>query len=305
MADVEHKRSIGDSITTTAVGRQLAAMGEDVYEFGIRSEESGQMELRTWTPIRARGAVRWLRYRCMRGHHIYVRPRGHTGLILVDDLCRAQLARMDDDGLVPACVVETSPLNYQAWLRVSDQSISPDLGTAIGELLQVRYDGDPGCKDWRHFGRLAGFTNIKPHHVQENGLYPFVKLISTNGKVTPNAEQLIEEGCQLLTEKTKARALSLAHLQRCSPQGVAAHSTAFAYTHTKDDLIVRSPEPVDMSRIEFGLVRALYQAGHSAEEIAQEMLHDPSITARKKGHVEDYVARTMESALGLRMTMES
>lgn len=259
------------------------------------------MELRTWTLRKAMYSSKWLMYKGMRRHHIYVRPKGLTGLILVDDLNRANLAKMADDGLQPSCVVETSPLNYQAWIRVSARPLSPDLGTAVGELLQTRYDGDPGCKDWRHFGRLAGFRNIKPQHAEEDGTFPFVKLAECQPIVTPHAEALIEDACELLSNKLKQRELSMNSLKRRVTNAVPDRSTAFAYEHTKQNLIEGMKPPIDLSRVEFALVRSLYQAGHEPGEIAHELLCDESIKQRKKGHVEDYVARTIDAALGLKM----
>jgi hypothetical protein len=301
MAEAGYKQYSGEVVVRRIVTQQLTALGEDTYEFGVRSEQTGQMELRTWTPRMAIAAIKWLMYRGLRRHHIYVRPSGVTGLILVDDLNRANLAKMAEDGLQPSCVVETSPLNYQAWIRVSATPLSPDLGTAVGELLQTRYDGDPGCKDWRHFGRLAGFRNIKPQHAEEDGTYPFVKLTSCQPCVTPNAEALIEQGCELLNEKLKQRELSMDSLKRRVTHAVPDRSTAFAYEHTKQSLIERMTAPVDLSRVEFALARSLYQAGHAPGEIVHEMLCDESIKQRKNGHVEDYVARTIDAALGLKM----
>jgi hypothetical protein len=46
--------------------------------------------------------------------------------------------------------------------------------TAVAREPAQRFSGDPGASDWRHFGRLAGFTNRKPAYLQPNGLYPFV-----------------------------------------------------------------------------------------------------------------------------------
>ena len=42
--------------------------------------------------------------------------------------------------------------------------------------MAARYGGDPNSIDWRHFGRLAGFTNRKPQYVDKAERYPFVKI---------------------------------------------------------------------------------------------------------------------------------
>ena len=48
--------------------------------------------------------------------------------------------------------------------------------------LAKRFGGDLSSADWRHFGRLAGFTNRKHERVLPNGLGPFVRLRQCEGE---------------------------------------------------------------------------------------------------------------------------
>jgi hypothetical protein len=50
-----------------------------------------------------------------------VRPSGEHNLSLVDDLTKDGVVAMKRSGLTPAIVVETSPNNYQAWLKHPEQ----------------------------------------------------------------------------------------------------------------------------------------------------------------------------------------
>jgi len=69
-----------------------------------------------------------------------------------------------------------------------------EVGTAAARALAERFGGDTGAADWRHFGRLAGFTNRKQKYVDaQTGLYPFVRLSEATGKVYPRAQQFLEE----------------------------------------------------------------------------------------------------------------
>jgi hypothetical protein len=43
--------------------------------------------------------------------------------------------------------------------------------------------GDPSSADWRHFGRLAGFTDPKPERQLPSGMRPFARLRSAKGRV--------------------------------------------------------------------------------------------------------------------------
>jgi hypothetical protein len=87
---------------------------------------------------------------------------------------------MKADGFEPAVVVETSPNNFQAWLNhglVLDATMS----TRAAKHLAERFGGDPSSADWRHFGRLAGFTNPKPERKLSSGMRPFARLRSAKG----------------------------------------------------------------------------------------------------------------------------
>ena len=61
---------------------------------------------------------------------------------------------------------------------------------AAGQLA-LRFGGDRGSCDWRHFGRLAGFTNQKKERRLQNGFQPFVKLRSCEGHVYSPAEEFL------------------------------------------------------------------------------------------------------------------
>ena len=69
---------------------------------------------------------------------------------------------MRADGLAPCVVLQTSPGNLQVWMQVSTTPLEPAVATSIGKQLARRYGGDLASSDWRHLGRLAGFTNVYP-----------------------------------------------------------------------------------------------------------------------------------------------
>ena len=66
------------------------------------------------------------------------------------------------------------------------------MSTAAARALAEKFGGDRGAADWRHFGRLAGFTNRKAKYLDAStGLYPFVRLIEAGGGVYPEAERFL------------------------------------------------------------------------------------------------------------------
>ena len=98
---------------------------------------------------------------------------------------------MKESGFNPAVIVETSPGNFQAWLKHPER-LSKEVGTAAARTLAEKFGGDRGAADWRHFGRLAGFTNRKAKYLDAStGLYPFVRLIEAGGEIYPEAERFL------------------------------------------------------------------------------------------------------------------
>jgi hypothetical protein len=171
---------------------QLEALGAECFDIGVKRVD-GTMVLREgWGAKQILKSLLWLRRENLNRGHIYVRPAGAHGLSLVDDLKADALVRMKADGFAPAAVVETSPGNFQAWLKhgeVLDEAAS----TRAAKLLAERYGGDPGSADWRHFGRLAGFTNPKPSRRLASGLQPFARLLEASGQVYRQAPVFIAE----------------------------------------------------------------------------------------------------------------
>src|ERR1700733_3772210 len=106
-------------------------------------------------------------------------------------------------GFSPAVVVETSPRNYQAWLK-HPESLNKELSTAAARALAEKFGGDRGAADWRHFGRLAGFTNRKAKYQDpDTGLYPFVRLIETRHRVYPEATHFIADMRRALEQRAR------------------------------------------------------------------------------------------------------
>jgi hypothetical protein len=168
--------------TLIAVEQQIAAMGCEVYEIGLfkphtpdSDPREPEMLPRTWDRATLLKSVPWLRYQNSQGRNIYIRPKGEHHLSMVDDLTADAVKRMKAEGYTPALVVETSPGNFQAWLN-HGQVLPQRLSTLAARTLAEKFGGDKGAADWRHFGRLAGFTNRKDKYRGSDGQFPFVRI---------------------------------------------------------------------------------------------------------------------------------
>ncbi|MGI9074118.1 MAG: DNA-primase RepB domain-containing protein [Bryobacteraceae bacterium] len=293
------KKRLGMDKTTEAVSRQIAAMESDVFEVGLFKPEAAEAEPamlpRTWDAESLFRSVGWLRRENRDGRNIYVRPKGEHNLSLVDDLTRDAVAAMKRTGFSPALVVETSPGNYQAWLK-HPQQLGVELSTAAARKLAEKFGGDRGAADWRHFGRLAGFTNRKQKYQDAvTGLHPFVRLVEANGSVYQEGERFVAEVKRALEEQTRER-------ERLSQRAAANASHGVSVLKSID--VFRSDPRYcgDGNRVD--LAFAIYAFCHGASEtevIAAIRSRDLSHKGTQKRQ-DDYVDRTIKKAVA-RMEM--
>jgi hypothetical protein len=172
-------------VTMHAVRRQLHAMPCELYLVRLVHQATGRAfpGERLWTAsqLAQPGTVRFLRIRNREGCDVYLQPFAgdrNAGYILVD-LDHGEPAVLDAmrrAGHEPCVVLQSSPGHWQVWIRVSAEALEPAVATALGGYLARRYGGDPASTDWRHLGRLAGFTNQKRERRLSNGYAPWVRL---------------------------------------------------------------------------------------------------------------------------------
>ena len=132
-----------------AVNNMLSAIEAPLYDVGVfRRPRNASPARRHLGRTGPRPAPAFIKYRNVRGCHIYIRPSGEHRFTVLDDLDEAAIARLSEDGFTPCAVVETSVGNFQAWLKHS--AVLPKLvGTFAAQTLASRYNADPSAADWR------------------------------------------------------------------------------------------------------------------------------------------------------------
>lgn len=158
----------------------------------IREAKTEQLMNRTWSRADLVQSVAWLKRLNAQGHDVYIRPAGEHGLVLVDDLKPPALERMKAAGFTPAATLETSPGNYQAWVKLADQPLSAEVRRLAEQGLAQQYGGNPNSADSYRYGRLAGFTNQKPQHTRGDGRQPYVLAHDCPGQVATAAPAYLE-----------------------------------------------------------------------------------------------------------------
>ncbi|MEM1278879.1 MAG: MobQ family relaxase [Cyanobacteria bacterium P01_H01_bin.152] len=305
-----------DDRTRTALQRQLQGMGAECYDIGVllpaANKDERKMVRRFWSTEelldRNSPKLAWLKRQNSQGADIYVRPdpRGgrNSGLILVDDLDLRQLKQLEQNGLKPAVIAQTSPDNFQAWVKLSEHPLEPEVASEAGRVLAERYGGDPASIDWQHYGRLAGFTNRKGTHTQANGRQPYVLLESYHGKVAPQATPVLQEAQRRLLKKQQAQQAALARMQAEQQGSSTANSPASATENQRALKWFLDQRPQyerqigrDGSRVDWHQCLALHRAGYSKAAVAYALQQGrPDMEAKKSGHIDDYVTRTVEKS---------
>jgi hypothetical protein len=282
--------------TSEILRQQIFAMQSATFEIGlfrmagaVGGLDAGMLP-RAWDSETLLRSVAWLRLENMRGRNIYIRPQGEHHLSLVDDVSKSAIDRMKAEGFQPAAIIETSPRNFQAWLNHGER-LPRDVGTAIARALASRFGGDTKASDWRHFGRLAGFTNQKEKHRQSNGLFPFVRLIESSGVVYPAAGKFVDsirEQCAREQDARKRRDAAFASVPVSSGADRSIDSFRQNPAYGGDGT------RVDLAYALYALSRGVSAKDVGAAIRSRDLSHKG--TERRQ---EDYVERTIRKALAL------
>lgn len=296
----------GFFLTLQAIRRQLAAMPSEVYLVRLihqRTRRAFPGE-RLWTAeqLGSAATVRFLRVRNREGCDVYVQPYAgdqNAGYILVDlDHARpTTIATMRAHGHDPCVVLQTSPAHLQAWIRLSTSPMEPAVASTAGKLLAAAYGGDPASTDWRHLGRLAGFTNQKPARRTSGGYAPWVKVITTQAGVAPQAEALLQSARALASPPPALASHATAAFQDSAPAVIAASVAADLYQACMERWHIRQrfPQP-DWSVVDCWVARHLLRQRWTPAQVLEILRLASPYFPRRHGNPDDYLHRTVARA---------
>ena len=283
-----------------AIQRQVTALDVPRFEVGIREAKTGQMMNREWSRAELEQSAAWLKRMNAKGNDVYIRPAGEHGLVLVDDLKPQALERMKAECFAPAATIETSPGNYQAWVKLSDKPLSADVRRIAAQGLAKQYGGDPNSADSRHYGRLAGFTNQKPQHARD-GRQPYVLAHDCPGKAARAAPAYLERIEQHLDRAAaqQEREKRLEALETAKPGGYGSqYDPVKEYQRQAQRLMQRYGKEADFSRLDWMIATDMAKSGRFTAQDIEKGIREcsPHVESRKAGHVEDYARRTAANA---------
>lgn len=256
---------------------------------------------RLWTAAQLVGTatIRFLRVRNCEGCDVYIQPyagKQNAGYILVD-LDRADpmvVNLMRANGHDPCVVVQTSPGHLQAWIRLSSSPLEPIVATAAGRHLAHLYGGDRASTDWRHLGRLAGFTNQKPARRTPDRYAPWVRLVHARAGLAPCGESLLESVRQSIPPPPSPFPIDWTTTDP-DPPNAAEAVTIYQSCMQRWHIRGRFPQP-DWSIVDLWVARHLVAQGRTAVQIQAILRLASPHFPRRHGDPEDYLRRTLARA---------
>ena len=187
-------------------------------------------------------------------------------------------------------VVETSPNNFQVWLNHGRVLSDRFLSTLVARGLASRFGGDRGSCDWRHFGRLAGFTNQKERTTTGKWTSALRQLRGNEGNVYSAAKEFLREVHALRREILSQRE------SRKRTQPRSTNTPIRPLTSYHDDPRYGG----DLHRADMAWALHAVAHGLSQEQIKHEILNGRNLS--KKGSASRrlaYAVRTASKAIAL------
>jgi hypothetical protein len=184
-----------------------------------------------------------------------------------------------------------------AWLHLSGKPLEPARATAVARRLAHTYRGDPASADWRHLGRLAGFTNQKPERRTRSGYPPWVTVCYARAGLAAGAAHWLQSTTIAgIPEPRLAAPIdhhrdpeeALAPAAITAPQALQIYQDWMRRWHIAE----RFPHP-DWSIVDLWVARALLAQGTVPAQVrAILQLGSPGFP-RRHGNPQDYLRRTL------------
>jgi len=296
-------------LTQSAIRRQLEAMPNDLFLVRLIHQKTRRAfpgeRLWTATQLTSLATVRFLRIRNREGCDVYFQPYAagrNAGYILLDldGVGRTVLETMGADGLQPCLVLQTSAGHFQAWLHISNCALEPALATSVAQHLARTYGGDLASADWRHLGRLAGFTNQKPQRRISGGYAPWVKIVHAHAGLASSADGLLQSvSGWLMAQQESHPSMSCAPHEAgqtaAGPISPAQATQIYQHWMSRWRIAERFPQP-DWSIVDLWVARQLLSQAIPVTEVRDIVQWGSPHFPRRHGNPEDYLQRTLARA---------
>jgi hypothetical protein len=273
------------------------------YKLGVFCRDKKEMEIKySLQDKHVLQLIPWLRSENSKGKDIFIGQSNNVdrALILIDDLSSHNLGLMRQRGVNPACVLETSPNNFQAWVSLGTEPMPKEQRKIVAACLAKEFGGDPASTDANHFGRLAGFTNNKPKYLTNDG-YPVVLCHCASGQHAQKSEEIRKWAIIRSANETRMKELKKPSINPSPNEKRGSLDPDLAYARYFSQWLKTvkfQKKSEDYSRGDFAVTCRMLKEGYSKKEIIESIINcSPDLKRRKPNHCLDYASRTVEAAL--------
>lgn len=261
-----------------------------------------------FTPDELRDRLREMARLDARGENLYLTPlSAHHHHLIVDDMTADGLAALRAQGVSPAVILESSPGNFQAVLKVPREAPDDfDRKAANALVREINQElGDPHFSGAIHPHRMPGSRNQKPKHRQD-GKSPIVRIVEAAGGA-----------CRVMAERLRSLYQSFASVAQARRASRKAPSEASYFPTPSIATTVSDPEDLalyeahrkdvirlfrnadDLSRLDAMIADRLAATGLSPTEVAaciEAGLLAAGHRVEKHDRARDYAVRTAAHA---------
>jgi hypothetical protein len=251
-----------------------------------------------------------------RGGAIFIRineQAGHPGIVLLDDLTAGTVQRLAEEGFTPSAVIETSPGNFQAWIRLvpEEETVARTVVKAAIDYLVTRFEADPRAVSPVQPGRVPGFLNRKNRHLSADGTYPWVRLRAVDPPaVGPASTALVDRLVSIAPKAQAGRAAAVAPETPAEPAMNSDPAEVFEFLdEIRADQRIRIVDEAAYGRrpltasseseIDFATVTCALSEGFDQGAITTWL------QSRRPDKAADYGARTVQAVLNHLATQTS
>lgn len=196
--------------------------------------------------------------------------------LLLDDLSAHQLeGQKENDRYRPGrLIVETSPDNFQVWIKAHRKISNPEKRYWIKQV-----NADPACDPNLRWGRCPGFRNRKEKYKQPDGLFPLARLIWVDWRKVATVPGITLSMVSNQPTKPMIR-----------PQPISRKTGPIRRENYARD---------DASATDFAYALALLRRGVSRDEITQRLLGERVDWTHHQGERRQsaYIKRTINKAI--------
>jgi hypothetical protein len=231
-----------------------------------------------WTVNVDLSSIAYLKAENANGRHILMQPVNEEYYMLADDLNFRLLQQhhknCDGSWKTGRMIIETSPDNYQVWIR-SSRPLSLDEKS----FWLKRMHSDPGASPLNRWGRMPGFRNRKEKYRSNRNFYPLAKLIWVDWKYKASVPRPY---CKKTTN-------------------TSAHLKIKTFAQKQIEICRKDYEKGNESITDFSYALALARRGYDARIIESRIISERQNWDNHMGdkRIRDYLNRTITKAMNI------